>query len=549
MSPGSSRPGATRAARDWSTRWRWAAFADGHTETWGRPYALSELYERNFIHLSTALFARSLVVDGCRFDEAFEIMQDWDFFLQCAQHTPFHFEPRQTFEWRVDLRHVGNRRRRQQGRGALRALPRRDLRQVGRTGAKRAGGAGQAAGRGRDRQARAHARLRRRGSAVAARRWRRVPDDPWALNALALVYRSTGRLADAELRAGACGRRAAEQPVALVQPRRNPSRARRSCAAHANACSARSSSRRTSPPRGRCWRHWTRRADDGGRRGCARGRLDALPRVNYNRRLPNDDAPAPLTRRNAFYAQSGGVTAVINASACGVIETARQHKRSIGRVYAGRNGIIGALTEDLIDTSRESSRAIAALMHTPAGAFGSCRYKLDGHRPGPRAVRAADRRVSRARHRLFLLQRRQRLGRHLPQGVADGGAARLSADRRPRAEDRRQRSRGHRQLPRLRLGRQVRRDVDARGRVRRRVDGEDVDPGVRARGDGPQRRLDHRGGRAGRRRGHADPAAAAVSRDRVRRSEIPGAPSTRRSRSSAIAASASRKACATARGS
>ncbi|MEP6996228.1 MAG: 6-phosphofructokinase [Betaproteobacteria bacterium] len=85
-----------------------------------------------------------------------------------------------------------------------------------------------------------------------------------------------------------------------------------------------------------------------------------------------------MSRRNAFYAQSGGVTAVINASACGVIQTARQHKRSIGRVYAGRNGIIGALTEDLIDTGRESSRAIAALMHTPAGAFGSCRYKLAG---------------------------------------------------------------------------------------------------------------------------------------------------------------------------
>lgn len=86
----------------------------------------------------------------------------------------------------------------------------------------------------------------------------------------------------------------------------------------------------------------------------------------------------PPSRRNAFYAQSGGVTAVINASACGVLQTARQHKRSIGRVYAGRNGIIGALTEDLIDTSRESSAAIAALMHTPAGAFGSCRYKLAG---------------------------------------------------------------------------------------------------------------------------------------------------------------------------
>ncbi|HJU24924.1 MAG TPA: 6-phosphofructokinase [Casimicrobiaceae bacterium] len=80
--------------------------------------------------------------------------------------------------------------------------------------------------------------------------------------------------------------------------------------------------------------------------------------------------------RNAFYAQSGGVTAVINASAAGVIETARANRRKIGRVYAGRNGIIGALTEDLIDTSRESARAIGALKHTPGGAFGSCRYKL-----------------------------------------------------------------------------------------------------------------------------------------------------------------------------
>jgi len=85
-----------------------------------------------------------------------------------------------------------------------------------------------------------------------------------------------------------------------------------------------------------------------------------------------------MTRRNAFYAQSGGVTAVINASAAGVIETARRHRDVIGKVYAGRNGIIGALTEDLIDTSRERARAIAALKHTPAGAFGSCRYKLKG---------------------------------------------------------------------------------------------------------------------------------------------------------------------------
>src|SRR5476651_548957 len=85
-----------------------------------------------------------------------------------------------------------------------------------------------------------------------------------------------------------------------------------------------------------------------------------------------------MATKNAFYAQSGGVTAVINASACGVIETARKHKDKIGKVYAGRNGIIGALTEDLIDTTKESAKAIAALRHTPAGAFGSCRYKLKG---------------------------------------------------------------------------------------------------------------------------------------------------------------------------
>ncbi len=85
-----------------------------------------------------------------------------------------------------------------------------------------------------------------------------------------------------------------------------------------------------------------------------------------------------MATRNAFYAQSGGVTAVINVSAAGVIETARKHRDRIGRVYAGRNGIIGALTEDLIDTSRESAKSIAALRYTPGGAFGSCRYKLKG---------------------------------------------------------------------------------------------------------------------------------------------------------------------------
>ncbi|WP_288132718.1 6-phosphofructokinase [Microbulbifer sp.] len=83
-----------------------------------------------------------------------------------------------------------------------------------------------------------------------------------------------------------------------------------------------------------------------------------------------------MSTKNAFYAQSGGVTAVINASACGVIETARQHPDKIGKVYAGLNGIVGALKEELIDVGQESEATIAALRHTPSGAFGSCRYKL-----------------------------------------------------------------------------------------------------------------------------------------------------------------------------
>jgi 6-phosphofructokinase 1 len=83
-----------------------------------------------------------------------------------------------------------------------------------------------------------------------------------------------------------------------------------------------------------------------------------------------------MSKTNAFYAQSGGVTAVINASACGVIETARRRRAEIRKVYAGRNGIIGALLEDIVDTSKESAAAIAALRHTPGGAFGSARFKL-----------------------------------------------------------------------------------------------------------------------------------------------------------------------------
>lgn len=86
-----------------------------------------------------------------------------------------------------------------------------------------------------------------------------------------------------------------------------------------------------------------------------------------------------MSKANLFYAQSGGVTSVINASACGVIETARLHRDKIGKVYAGLNGIVGALKEELVDTSKETAKSIAALRSTPAGAFGSCRYKLKSY--------------------------------------------------------------------------------------------------------------------------------------------------------------------------
>jgi 6-phosphofructokinase 1 len=85
-----------------------------------------------------------------------------------------------------------------------------------------------------------------------------------------------------------------------------------------------------------------------------------------------------MTRKNLLYAQSGGVTPVINATACGVIETARENKDRIGKVYAGKDGIIGILREELIDTTHETKTSIAGLRHTPGGAFGSCRYKLKG---------------------------------------------------------------------------------------------------------------------------------------------------------------------------
>src|SRR5882762_8950596 len=123
-----------------------------------------------------------------------------------------------------------------------------------------------------------------------------------------------------------------------------------------------------------------KRRDRQGRRAAPPSALRFAPRVRYSCPPPLPAAPTAMkkiVRRNALYAQSGGVSAVINASACGVIETAMR-SRDIGKLYAGRHGIIGALTEDLIDVSRESAATIRALKHTPAGAFGSARFKLKG---------------------------------------------------------------------------------------------------------------------------------------------------------------------------
>ena len=205
-------------------------------------------------------------------------------------------------------------------------------------------------------------------------------------------------------------------------------------------------------------------------------------------------------KKNVFYAQSGGVTAVINASACGVIETARKHKNKLGKVYAGRNGILGALTEDMIDTTAESARTIAALRHTPGGAFGSARYKLKG----------LDK--NRAEYeRLIEVFKAHDIGYFFYNGGGDSmdtahKVSQLGAELGypivcigvPKTVD--NDLPDYRHLPRLRLRSEVRGRLDTRGRARRRLDGTHVDPRVRPRGHGPARRLDRRGGRVGRRR-------------------------------------------------
>ena len=178
-------------------------------------------------------------------------------------------------------------------------------------------------------------------------------------------------------------------------------------------------------------------------------------------------------------------------------QTARARKV---KVLAARNGILGALREELIDTSKESAAAIRALAHTPGGAFGSCRVKLKSLEADRAKYERLLDGVPGPRRALVPLQRRQRLGRHRAEGLAAGRRVRLPADLHRRAQDGRQRPGGHRLLPGLRLGRQVHRGVGARVRARRRGDGRHLDQGVRLRGDGPPRRLAGRGGRTGRAR-------------------------------------------------
>jgi tetratricopeptide (TPR) repeat protein len=170
--------------------------ADGSVQPFGQPFSLMQLYERNFIHLSAALFARSLVAEGCRFNGEFEIMQDWDFFLQCAQKTRFHFEPRQTFQWNADAGSSGaggslnqNDERFARFRDQLYAkwAPQHDalvdrVTPILDDATTRARG-GDLTG--------AEARVRDLLSESA--------NDPWALNLLAMIQRSTGRLEEADV--------------------------------------------------------------------------------------------------------------------------------------------------------------------------------------------------------------------------------------------------------------------------------------------------------------------------------------------------------------
>ncbi|MGE5088945.1 MAG: glycosyltransferase [Candidatus Levyibacteriota bacterium] len=171
-----------------------ARLSDGSALPLGQPFALHQLYERNFIHLSMALFSRELVALGCRFDESLEILQDWDFFLQCAQHTSFHFEPQARFEWRADVGNAGT------GAGANHDAARfaifRD--RIYAKWAQRHQALAERVAADLERAA----SLASGGDIAAGERVCREilgysENDPFALNLLAMMQRSSGRLRDA----------------------------------------------------------------------------------------------------------------------------------------------------------------------------------------------------------------------------------------------------------------------------------------------------------------------------------------------------------------
>lgn len=171
-----------------------AVFASGHVERVGQPWSRMRLFERNFIHLSSALVARRLIAAGCRFDETLDVLEDWDFFLQLAQRTPFHFVPLQTFQWNADAGNSGA------GGGANRDDTRfavfRDRVYAKWTEARDA-----LVDRVAPLLQAATAQAQRGDLAGAEAACRRAlaasPNDPWALNVLAMVFRSAGRMAEA----------------------------------------------------------------------------------------------------------------------------------------------------------------------------------------------------------------------------------------------------------------------------------------------------------------------------------------------------------------
>ena len=171
-----------------------ATFRDGSVQTVGQPFAPIELYERSFISLSVAIFSRELVARGCRFDEALEMLQDWDFFIQCAQHTRFHFEPRQTFEWRADVGSSGAGGGVNQNDARFAMFRDRVYAKWERQYNALVDGV---AARLADADKRAKAGDRAGAEAVCREVLAQSQNDPYALNLLAMLQRSAGRLDDA----------------------------------------------------------------------------------------------------------------------------------------------------------------------------------------------------------------------------------------------------------------------------------------------------------------------------------------------------------------